>query len=355
MNPSKAITAAVALGLLALTARAAPAAPVPHYAVLAPVPGPPIPGWDYASVDVKGRKLYLGAKSSVILDLDTGTIATPWAAGTMIHSVVPLRAGMLALDDGMDHQVRFVDAATGKVQATVDTGGSSNPHGFHNPDAMILDPRSGLLVVGNGDSGDVVLVDPKQHTLAATIPIGTELEFIAADGHGNAYVNLAAKGGIARINIAKRAVTATMMMKGCEEPSGLAYDAPHDLLMSVCGNGLLKVVKASTMTEVASVEVAKGADAVIFDPMRHTVFIAGAEDGKLSVIHADGAKDIAVVQTIDTARGVRLGAVDPKTGKVYLPVIDYDPKAKPVSMAPGFPPRPPAIDSSFRFMVIGPQ
>ena len=347
------ISTAAALALLALAAHAAAA--VPHYAVLAPIPGPPIPGWDYASVDLKGRKLYLAAKDSVVLDLDTGTIAMPWSAGRMIHSIVPVAAGMLALDDGMDHQVRFVDAATGKVAAAVDTGASAKPHGFHNPDAMILDPKSGLLVVGNGDSGDVVLVDPEHHNLAATIPIGTDLEFIAADGRGNAYVNLAAKGGIARIDIAKRAVTATMTMKGCEEPSGLAYDAPHGLLMSVCGNGMMKFVKASTMTEVASVDVAKGADAVMFDPMRHMVFIAGAEDGKLSIIHANGAKDISVVQTIDTAQGVRLGAVDPKTGKVYLPIIDYDPKAKPVSMAPGFPPRPPAIDSSFRFMVIGPQ
>jgi len=41
------------------------------------------------------------------------------------------------------------------------------------------------------------------------------------------------------------------------------------------------------------------------------------------VIAVRGPTDVAIVQTVKTQPGARTGAVDPKTGKIYLPTAAY--------------------------------
>ena len=66
-------------------------------------------------------------------------------------------------------------------------------------------------------------------------------------------------------------------------------------------------------------------DAVIYDPSRQLAFVPTALDGTLSVIALDGTDDNTIVDTIPTQTGARTGAVDPKTGRIYLPTAEYGP------------------------------
>jgi hypothetical protein len=109
-----------------------------------------------------------------------------------------------------------------------------------------------------------------------------------------------------------------------------------------------KFIHAKSGREAASINVGKGADAVMFDSQRHGAFIASGDDGTLSVIAVRSAADIAVVQTLATQKGTRLGAVDSTTGRVYLPAAKFGPPVPPS-------PYPSALPGTFQILVVAPN
>ena len=128
----------------------------------------------------------------------------------------------------------------------------------------------------------------------------------------------------------------------------MAYDEKEKLLLSVCDSGVLKVLDGRAAREVASIPVGEGADAVMFDSKRRRAFVASGDSGTLSVIAVRSALDIALVQTIPTQSGTRLGAVDIDSGRVYLPAAKFGPPQPPS-------PYPSVVPGTFEFIVIAPD
>jgi len=315
------------------------------YSVVRKISGPD-GRWDYASISSERHRLYLAQGGVTTLDLTDEKILPRTVAGRITHAVVYApETGRLFTTDGADHVVRVFDEASGVLQAEIDTGASASAKGIHNPDALVLDPHSGFLVAVNGDSGDVLLIDTQKRATAGVIHVGGQLEFAVADGAGRLYVNVASSNAIAVVDIRELKVVQRLPLKECEEPTGLAYDASIGLLISVCNNGVAKFIATRSAREVASLKVARGADAVIYDSVRHRVFIPGADDGMVSVISVESLSKIAVVQTIATPKGVRLGAVDETTGRLYLPTADFGPPVPPV-------PYPSVVPGTFKILVV---
>jgi DNA-binding beta-propeller fold protein YncE len=310
--------------------------------------------WDLATIDSTTGRLYLATDGVMALDLATQQVTPQLVPGKMTHGIALLGNGQLAVADASAHTVTLFDGVTGKITATVATGQPREVKGWHNPDALVWEPKSGLLVVVNGDSGALALVDLKTSKVVGTIPIGGKLEFADVDGNGNVFVNIETKNSIAVVDIAQRKVTRVFKLKGCEGPTGLAYDANDRLVMSVCANGVAKFIDAETAVELASPGVGKGADAILFDPNRHVAFSTGGDEGTVSVIAVRNAHDIRVVQTLKTRWGARLAALDRSTGKLYVPTVEYDKSLPPVHM-PGIPSFPAAKADSFEFWVFAPD
>jgi DNA-binding beta-propeller fold protein YncE len=305
-------------------------------AVIGAIAGPD-GGWDYASVDPEGRKLFVAHGDAVMeVDLDSGKVNASLVGGKRLHAVVPLPGGKaLSTNGGADNATIF-EAATGKIVATVPTGAS--------PDAAIYDPSSALVLVMDGKSGDITLVDPATATSPGKIDIGGKLEFAAADGHGKAFVNVEDKGEIAVVDIVGRKVLGRYKLTGCDEPSGLALDPATGILIAACANKKAIALKSGDGTIVATLPIGERPDAVMFDPKRALFFIpCGA--GELEVISAAKDSAPAVIATIPTANGARTGAVDMKTGKIYLPTADFG------QPAPGET-RHPVIPGTFRILVV---
>ena len=59
-----------------------------------------------------------------------------------------------------------------------------------------------------------------------------------------------------------------------------------------------------------------------------------------------GPKDVVLIQTVQTRLGARTGALDPKTGRVYLPSAEY---AAPAQSGG----RPRMKPGSFAILVVG--
>ncbi len=305
--------------------------------------------WDYAVVDEHSGRLFLAQAGVTALDLKTNEVTTGLVTGKMTHGLAALGDGTLAVDDSQTKAITIFDGATGKILSTIPTEEYNSVSGVHALDAMVLEPTTGLLVAINGESGLALLVDAKKARVIGTVAVGGHPEFAAADGTGRVYLNVnrGRLSEIVALDMASRKIVERVALDGCEDATGLAYDRADRLLISVCENGILKAFDAIAGRVIASVAVGRGADAVMFDPIRRRAFVAGGEDGTLSVIAVRSNRDIAVVQTLSTQKGTRLGAVDVHTGRVYLPSAKFGPP-KPPS------PYPTVLPGSFEFLVAAP-
>jgi hypothetical protein len=181
----------------------------------------------------------------------------------------------------------------------------------------------------------------------ATIPVGGVLEFPVSDGAGKVFVNVEDKNEIAVIDVKSRQTIAHWALNGCKSPTGLAYAPQENLLISSCGeNGIAKVIRADTGADVASLPIAIGADAVMYDAKRR-VALMPCRAGTFEVISLADPAHISVVQQVPTEVGTRTGILDPNSGRVYAMAAKFGPPA-----APGGRPQP--LAGTFEVLVIAP-
>jgi DNA-binding beta-propeller fold protein YncE len=274
-------------------------------------------GFDYATFDsATGRVLMSRTDFTTAIDVKTGKVSQLNSAAPG-HMALPVPGTTLIVLPQRPGMVRIVDVASDKTLADIPAG--------KNPDGAVYDPFSKLVFVMNHDSGEATLIDPVARKAAATIPIGGTLEFPATNGAGKVFVNITSVPEIAVIDVNTRSVTAHYKLENCRGASGLAYAPQTNLLVSSCGNGMAKVIDAGNGKEVASLPIARGPDAVIYDPKRLLAFIPCGGDGVLEVISLADRNHIAIVQHIPTLAGSRTGTIDPQTGRLYLMSSQPDP------------------------------
>lgn len=323
----------------ALAGPFAAAQPAPAYAVTDHIKIPD-GGFDYASFDPAHRRVYVSRAGGVTaVDIDSKTVTGHLIEAGRTHESLPLDDGAkLLVTDSTSNSAHLVDALTGARLAEIPVG--------QKPDGALFDPASGLALVLNGASGTASLVDPAAQKAVGTIAIGGGLEFGVADGAGKAFVNVEDKNQIAVLDTQARKLVGHYALNGCEGPTGLAYAPDAGVLISACANKVAKVIRASDGADLATLNIAAGADAVIYDAGRYLAFIPCGRDGVLVVIAVRSASDVAVVQTVKTQVGAKTGALDPKTGALYLPTAHF-------AVGPGGAKGAPA-PGSFELLVVAP-
>ncbi|MDQ0469089.1 hypothetical protein [Labrys wisconsinensis] len=321
----------------------------PAYAVVGEIPGAG-GAWDYTVIDPGSGRLYVAQQGVTALDLNTRQLVTGLVAGGTTHGIAPLGDGRVAVTDSASKTITVFAGATGAVLARISTDHDAPTSGRHALDALVLEPKSGLLAAVSGESDVLLLADAGQARIVGTVPLGGAPEYAAADGAGTVFVNVSSgkASEIVAVDVPGRRVARRMALDGCEDPTGLAYDADDGWLISACRNGLAKVLQADSGRSVASLAVGRGADAVLLDSKRRRAFVPAGVDGTLSVIALHGASDVAVVQTLATRQGARLGAVDVATGRLYLPTAEFVPPVSPGS-------RPTLVPGTFKILVVAPE
>jgi DNA-binding beta-propeller fold protein YncE len=319
MSPALRLAVAAAFALVTAPAALADPPPAPTQPtglhIVKRIPGPD-GGWDLASFDPFRRRVYITHGSSVMtIDADTGAANPAFAAGDHLHAVavVPGSDVIVTTNSG-DDTARILSAADGKPLGSVPVA--------KDADGAAYDPSSGTVVVISGDGGALTLVDPKAMKAVGSVDLGTQAEFGAADGKGNFFVNLAAKNQVARVDLPTRKVTATYDLSDCARPTGIAY-VTGDRLVVDCGDGGINILDASSGHVIASFRTGGFPDAVLYDDRRQLAFVPSALGGSLTVIALSGPKNNTVIDTVPTQLGARTGAVDPKSGRIYLPTAEY--------------------------------
>ena len=282
-------------------------------------------GWDYLSLDAAAHRLYIARDDRVmVMDTGSGRLAGEVAGMQHAHGVALSSSTHEAfVSSGRGDEVTVFDTQTLKVTRHIAVSGK-------NPDAILFDGASGHLLTMNGRSNNLSVIDAQAGKELSTVALPGRPEFAVADGNGLLYLNLEDKNALARVDLKAGKVTAVWAMAPCDGPTGLALDAAHGRLFSVCDNGWLIVTDAHDGHQVAKVEMGKGPDAVIYDAARHTVLGSAGEDGVLSVVAQDDADHYRLLGNLPTQKSARTMVLDPSTHEVYLAAAAASGKGKPV-------------------------
>jgi DNA-binding beta-propeller fold protein YncE len=273
-------------------------------------------GWDLLAVDSDTKRLYVARSYGVMMvDLASGTVADKLVEGAGVHGVLLLPGTSLAMStNGKSNDAVLFDRSSGNIVSKAPTGNS--------PDALVVEPKTGLVVVFNAKSADATLYDPATRTVIGGIALDGKPELGVADGSGQVFVNLEDKAAIAVIDVAGRKVTSRYALPGCEEPTGLGFDAKRGILIAACANKVAKVIDAATGNDLGSLPIGKGADGLLIDTRRRRALIP-AGDGTLTVLDISGSGPIVVAATVATQAGARTAALDEQTGSIYLPTAKF--------------------------------
>ena len=273
------------------------------------------PRWDYLTVDSAAHRLYVshGTQTEVIdtqTDQRVGTIAdTPGVHGIAIAADL----GLGFISDGRSDMVTVFELATLKTRPGIAVG--------RNPDAILYDAASHRVLTFNGKSEDVTVIDAATGKVVATVPVGGKPEFAQPGEGGLVWFNVEDTNEMAVLDPANARIVKRIKLAPCASPSGLAVD-DRQRHYAVCDNGQMAIV-ANDGAVVARPTIGAGPDGVAW--MDGAAFSANGADGTISVVHETAPGRFATTETIPSAAGARTIAADPRTHRLYLPTAELKP------------------------------
>src|SRR5262249_11051716 len=200
----------------------------------------------------------------------------------------------------------------------------------------------------NGRSESATVIDAKSGKVAATVPLGGQPEFAAADPKaGRVYNNLENKSEVVAIDTKSHEVVNRWPIAPGESASGMAFDPSNHRLFLGCHNKLMVMMDSASGKVVGTVPIGDGVDANAFDPETKLAF-ASCGDGTVTIAHEDSPDKLTVVQTLKTERGAKTMTLDPKTHKIYLASAKFE------APAPGQR-RGKMVPDSFKVLVYAPE
>jgi DNA-binding beta-propeller fold protein YncE len=341
-------TSLTSLALLLATIGIAHAAD-PQYAVASRWTAGGAGGWDYLTLDAAGKRLFVTRGDRVdVYDTATGNLSGTIAQTAGVHGVaLAPDLGRGFTSNGRADSVTAFDLATLKTIAEAKVSG-------HNPDAILYDAGTKRVFTFNGRSSDATVLDANTLAIVGTIALAGKPEFMASDDRGHIYVNIETEAGQLQVIDPKTLkVTSTWPLPGCASPSGLAFDAAHRRLFSVCDAKVMVVTDADTGRQIAKLPIGEGPDAAAFDPALGLVFSSNGESGTLTVIHEDDPDHYRVVSHLPTQETARTMALDRATHQVYLAAATPGPVPPPSTS--GERPRRPMQPESFVVLIAAPR
>jgi YVTN family beta-propeller protein len=274
--------------------------------------------WDLVSFDAEHHRVII-ARGDTVSVVDT-VAGTERSIGTVSHGHAALAipgGNLIAVTSGGDDSVRLLQVDTGQEHARTTVG--------KDPDAMIWDPASARLVVMNAKGGTISVVDPVTAQVERTINVKPGLELAAMVGPHLLAVNNEDANELELVDLARGTMLPAIALAGCEGPTGLAYDPSTGLALSACANGKAALIDVGARKLLRLVPIGAGPDTVLVDARRHRFLIPCGKSGTLNVITMGRRAMVAMQEVMPTETGARSGAIDPVTGKVYLPSAGFKP------------------------------
>jgi DNA-binding beta-propeller fold protein YncE len=301
--------------------------------------------FDYLSVDTARNRVFISRGTHImVVDAATGKAVGDIPNTPRTHGALLVNATNHGFTtNGGDSTSTMFDLATLAVIKQIHTG-ASGLDGFMYDDAtnkaLTIDHSrpNGTAVILDAGTGDVV----GKLTTTGAAPEGG-----VSNGAGRIFINLEDKAAMDVIDDRSWKVVDTWSVAPCEGPTGIAMDRATNRLFVGCSNTSI-VLDAGNGKVVAQLPNGGGVDGIAFDPAEKLLYIPSGAAGNVTVVHEDSPDKYTVVTTVQTMRGARTIAVNPKThiAYVFTPEFGPAPANAPSTPAPGgrrFPPRGPQI------------
>jgi YVTN family beta-propeller protein len=294
-------------------------------------------GWDYISVGPGNNRLYVSHGTQVnVLNESTGDSVGFIPNTTGVHGIAFVPSlGKGYTSNGRLNNVTVFDLKTNNILSQIATG--------QNPDAIMYDEFSKMIITCNGRSNDLSIVDPVTEKLVATIAVGGKPETAVSNNAGKLFVNIEDKNEIISVNLKTNTVENRWSIAPADGPTGLAIDISTNRLYAGCDKKLV-VLNAIDGKVVTTVPIGDGCDGVAFDNNTKNIF-ASCGEGKLTIIHEASADKYDVVDNVTTKRSARTIAINEKTHTIFLPAADFDAPAEAGK-------RPPMKPGTFQILVV---
>ncbi|HEY5049220.1 MAG TPA: YncE family protein [Rhizomicrobium sp.] len=302
--------------------------------------------WDYVTYDPAADRVYVAHGDHVtVVDAAKGAVVGEigtFPGGT--HGIgISTEDKLGYTDDGKAGMVAVFDPSSLKVVKRIVAAPDA--------DGIVFDHASRHIFVVDGDSGVVTVIDPRTDSGIGTITIGAGLEAAVADDKGKLFVDGAENHDIVAIDTHTNAVLAHFPMPGCVRPHGIAVDAQSHRVFATCSNKVMVAVDTDNGANVATIPIGASSDGAAFDPKRNLILSPNGE-GTLTVIQEKDANHFVPLGDVPTARGARTIAIDPATGRLFLPTADVAKSEPPTT--PGGRPHVTYTPGSMKLLVFAP-
>ena len=295
--------------------------------------------FDYLHVDSAAKRLYLShGQEVVVIDTANQSVVGKISDTPGVHGIFVVPNGHGFITNGAEAKVSVFDTKTLQTLMKVETG--------VNPDAITYDPGNKEIYSLNHTGKSVTVIDAATSKVTATIPLSGVAEAGAADpGLNRVYVNIEDLGQVDVIDTKTHTVVAHWPVAPAAEPTGMAIDTVRHRVF-VGGGPFQVMLDGTTGAVVGKVPICTGTDATFFDATA-SLSMSSCGEGKITIVKVGPGDQMAVVQTLETARGARTMALDPVTHRIYVAAAKYEPA---VAGA-----RPQAIPDSLRVLVYAPK
>jgi DNA-binding beta-propeller fold protein YncE len=307
-------------------------------------------GWDYAATDEAARRIYVTHQTKiVVIDIDKNEVVGEIADTPGVHGfAIAPELGLGFSSNGRENKASIVDLKTLQTTAKADTGS--------NPDGILYVPgvQEAYTFNRNRNSPSATVFEAKTGKPITTITLPGTPEFAVVDlKAGRIYNNIDSKNLIVAIDIKTHEVVAQWPTAPGEGCSGMAIDLANHRLFAGCDDVMIMMDSISGKV-VGSVPIGAGVDANRFDPGAKLAFASCGQAGNVTIAKEETPEKLAVVQTLETARGSRTMTLDARTHRIYLAAVDSVQAAPTPAGAPlGKLARPTPEPNSFKVLVYG--
>jgi len=280
------------------------------YHILKTIHLPGTEGWDYLTMDSAARILYISRENHIdAVNIDTGNIVGKVTGLEGTNGVLPvpeLGRGFATNED--KSEVVIVDLKTLQKVGSVKTGRA--------PDSFAYEPVTKRVFIMNSAGASATAINAAEGTVAGTVQLDGQPEFVVADGKGSVFINITDKNQVVEVDATALRVLHRWPLAPGEGPSGISMDRKNRRLFSACDNQKMIVMNADTGKVVAALRTGTGTDASVFDPDTMNAFAPAGGAGTLTIIHEDSPDKFSVLEEIDTQSGARTATLDTKTHNV---------------------------------------
>ena len=266
--------------------------------------------WDYVAVDTARNRLFIARQTRVmVVDEKSGKVLGEIPNIDGAHGVaLDYADGHGFATAGKSGTVTMFDLAALQVRGAHPAGDGA--------DAILYDPASRQVFSFNGHAHTSSVLDPRSGESIATIPLDGKPEFGVSAGDGRVFVNIEDRSEMVQIDAKARKVARHWALDPCVEPTGLAFDAVHQRLFSVCSNQLMAISDTKSGKVIGTVPIGARVDGAGFDPETQLAFASNGE-GSLTVVHEDAPSHFRRMATVPTREGARTMALDLRTHRIF--------------------------------------